>query len=58
MDFKLFAIDKIEIVLMPENMPVSGVCYLTDSGTGKCTRDMKSIAKNIRNDTSTTIKGF
>ena len=41
MDFKLFVIDKIEIVLMLENMPVSGVCYISDSDTSNCTRNMK-----------------
>ena len=58
MQFKLFVINKVEIVLMLENMPVSRVCYITDSGTGRCTRNMKKYIKNTRNDTSTTIKRF
>jgi hypothetical protein len=50
--------DKIELALMPENMPVYGVCHMTDSGTGRCTRNMRNKAKNTRNDTYTTINGF
>ena len=41
MDFKLFVMDKIEMVLMPENMLVSRVCHITNSGTSRCTRNMK-----------------
>ena len=58
MQFKLFAIDKIELVLRLEKMPGAGVCYITDSGTGRCTRNIKNIAKTTRNNTSTTINGF
>ena len=41
MHFELFAIDKFELELMWENMPVAGVCHITDSDTGRCTRNIK-----------------
>ena len=41
MQFKLFVIDEIELVLRPKNMLGAGLCHITNSGTGKCTRDMK-----------------
>ena len=43
MHFKLFVIDKIELVLMWENMPDARVCHITDSGTGRCTRKTRNI---------------
>ena len=41
MHFKLFTIDKIELVLMWENMPVARLCHIKYFGTGRCTKSMK-----------------
>ena len=38
MQFKLFAIDKIELVLRLENMPDAIVCHIADFSTSRCTK--------------------
>ena len=55
MHFKLFAIDKIEMLFMLKNMPVSRVCHITDSGTGRCTRKARNILLYSRNGMHTII---
>ena len=58
MTINAFKIVCVELVLMEKNMPAARVCHVTDSGAGRCTRNMRNIAKNTRKDTYTTINGF